>query len=615
MATNRVLQLLRSNQIYANFTAAKTEIEGLTGHKDGEILLARYISSAAGAQTTTYETAIGVYAGSVGSETPTTVNHWTVFKSSTELDAAIQALQDELDATQKGAGLGTGGSYTAPTEGNAGYDVIGTATSLNDAINKIAKAIEDMDYTLNVSGATDSATTLTTKDASKVVTAVNQTDGQIAAGTTDAKDLLLTGYSKTSNGGSIAGTDTVETALSKLENATAAGTKISSQAGNQLHYLSTAPTDGLATKLSIAPLSAAEIAKLSDASNVREAYKLVDLNASDATAGIGDPIKIYKDSSLTDVFLGHVDDALNVQGSTYNKQTDITSGTGDDSLNFVYHLEDGTYSLSTVNVEAFLQESEFGNGLQVDDHRVSVKPYDGITVDANGVGVNVGNGLEIDSTSKAVNVKINSTNDTNRYLSVDANGVALNGNTIDKKIANAKTTVTTVAAGTETTADGTDFIKITTTSPADADGHVNYEISTKGIRDAIAVETTRAKSAETAIDSAVGLTKAANGEGRTYTSQVTLHGSEAAPTTVAGDINLLNAHVEALDAAAVKSVTGSNAININTASPADAKNPVVELILDGSTPGTGSELTGSHNALTVTNDGLFLSNVWDCGTY
>ena len=82
--------------------------------------------------------------------------------------------------------------------------------------------------------------------------------------------------------------------------------------------------------------------------NVREAYQLQQ-TMNGATTNVGEIIKIYKDSSLKTVAL---------DGQT---------------LNFTYILADGTESTVGVDVSAFLAESEFGNGLQVVDHVVSVK--------------------------------------------------------------------------------------------------------------------------------------------------------------------------------------------------------------------------------------------------
>lgn len=117
-------------------------------------------------------------------------------------------------------------------------------------------------------------------------------------------------------------------------------------------------------------LTAEEISELQDAPNVREAYKLVH-KADTARTPVADVIKVWKDSSLIRSYLGHVDDALESSASTT-----VVTGTGDTALCFIYQLADGSYELVAIDVNDFLEESEFGDGLEVDNHIVSVKVDD-----------------------------------------------------------------------------------------------------------------------------------------------------------------------------------------------------------------------------------------------
>jgi hypothetical protein len=120
----------------------------------------------------------------------------------------------------------------------------------------------------------------------------------------------------------------------------------------------------LSTNLSVVALNSTELAQ--EGTNVKEAYKLIYTTDSNRTA-IGNVIKIYKDSSLYNVYLGHIDDTIAGDPPV------VTEGHGDTALCFIYQKSDGTYELVPVNVEDFLQESEFKNGLQVNNHEVSVK--------------------------------------------------------------------------------------------------------------------------------------------------------------------------------------------------------------------------------------------------
>ena len=122
----------------------------------------------------------------------------------------------------------------------------------------------------------------------------------------------------------------------------------------------------LVADLEVVALDADEIAALQDA-NVKEAYKLIYATDQNRTA-VGDIVKIYKDSSLYDVYLGHVDDELAAPDDPT-----VVPGSGDTALCFIYEKADGDYELVAINVEEFLEESEFADGLQVLNHVVSVK--------------------------------------------------------------------------------------------------------------------------------------------------------------------------------------------------------------------------------------------------
>ena len=172
-----------------------------------------------------------------------------------------------------------------------------------------------------------------------------------------------------------------------------------------------------ASKYKMVALTPQEIAALSD-ENVKEAYKVVsyqgDETAQTVYTQVGNTVKIYKDSSLIESYLGS--DADTVDASTgvitkyayeliSNPTTKVTKKAYDafstedkalyqpinsQSLNFVYQLVNGTYSLIKVNVSKFLAESEFKNGLEVSSSgEVSIKVDDNsdeyISVSENGL--------------------------------------------------------------------------------------------------------------------------------------------------------------------------------------------------------------------------------------
>lgn len=98
--------------------------------------------------------------------------------------------------------------------------------------------------------------------------------------------------------------------------------------------------------------------------NVKEEFALVDAEGNQ----LGDTVKVYKDSSLYAAQLGTMGDTL-----VSEDDPTIVPGTGDTALDLIYHKEDGTYELVKIDVNDFLEESEFKDGLEVDNHVVKVK--------------------------------------------------------------------------------------------------------------------------------------------------------------------------------------------------------------------------------------------------
>lgn len=308
--------------------------------------------------------------------------------------------------------------------------------------------------------------------------------------------------------------------------------------------------------------------------NVKEQYKLQETVGS-TTKTVGETIKIYKDSSLKSVELD------------------------DQKLVFTYILDTGAEKVVKVDVSKFLTESEFKDGLAVND--------------SGEVSAKLGQGLEFDSESgenKPIKVKIDSTSsDAENFLSVGANGVKISGvqHAIDASIAALDVTTDTAVTGqyvaaiqeadgvvsvktranvsdavlngyakgekpastaiaatddvkgaiaklehqiddaktaaTTKVVEGTDEGNNMTidTATSASDGSTTYTINLTDVASAqgLTGEITRAQSAETAIDSAVGLTKDASGEGRTYTNTGKYIGK--------GDTNTVASDIKALD--------------------------------------------------------------------
>ena len=303
----------------------------------------------------------------------------------------------------------------------------------------------------------------------KVITTVSQTKGALAA---TAIDLKAANVAATASNG-----DNSHVAVE--------GATVAAQIESLAKSIKTTILN--AKSYSVAAISGEELAALG--TNVKEAYKLVDGSGAQA----GATIKIYKDSSLKSV-------ALNGQ-----------------SLDFTYILTDGSESTVGVDVSTFLAESEFGNGLQVVEHKVSVKK-------------------DTDSES---------------FLTVSADGVKLSG---------VQTAIDTAAnkAATEITEDATGHV--TVTKSTGAKGQAIYTIGENDIasKAALTAEVDRAKAAEDAIEAGVGL----NATGG-YVNPTGSHYLSGA-TNVMGAIVKLDtqAHTDAInltnEIAARKAVTGVN---------------------------------------------------------
>ena len=308
----------------------------------------------------------------------------------------------------------------------------------------------------------------------KVVTTVSQTNGKLAA---TAIDLTAVNVAATASEG-----DNTHVAVS--------GTTVAAQISSLAQSIKT--TSANAKTYSVKKLTKDEVTALGDA-NVKEAYKLIDGGSNQA----GDTIKIYKDSSLKSV-------ALNGQ-----------------TLNFTYILADGSENTVGVDVSTFLAESEFGNGLQVIDHIVSVKK---------------------DAASES-------------FLTVGADGIKLSG---------VQTAINTAANKATTTIADKATGHVTVSSSAAADGHTIYTIAEDDIASdaALSAEVTRAKAAEDKIEASVGL--AADG------SHVTTKGNyTSGATTIVGEIAALDAQVKT-NADAIGILNGSGAGSVSKA-VADAK--------------------------------------------
>lgn len=429
----------------------------------------------------------------------------------------------------KGQVAASAGNINAEFVNIADSDSLITATTVEGALAEIAAEINAMDLAV-VSGD------------GEVITAVSEEDGRVSASKTAIKDVKLTGYAKnTTATGPISATDDIEDALSKLENkaaaitivnadgsinvttgATGTGINVNIKSGEKV--LAKDGNNGLYTNIAISAVTGTELSGLG--TNVAEAYKLVGIDGTK----LGEYVKIYKDSSLVNLYLGHTDDLLS--GTTAqieeSESSVVVSGSGSEALVWIVQLANGKYKLAAVDVESFLQESEFKDGLQVSNHEVSVK---------------------VDSTSEAVTT---GESVTANVLSVSSEGVKV-GNiqaAIDYKVSTLDATV-----GSQTVANG----KHVAVEVSEADGKLTaVTVTEKDIASAqgLANEITARGNADTELSNRLGdnVTSAS-----TASAQLSALSGTSADTS--GVTSVWGAKAYAKDYADEKVTTVVNALN------------------------------------------------------
>ena len=416
----KTIQLLRSNTVYTSHKAALDAlVEQLTSvnAKDGQPILARYKVG----ETGTEHTLLGIK-GKTGYE---------IFDNEGTQSAAVTSVQydkntKKITYTKNGsptdvvtlAAVATTGAAADVTFGAT--DVAAELTSINGKIAAMDKNASAVD--------------------GQVVTTVSEANGVVSETKANVKDLQLGGYEKnTAATGAIGGTDTINTALSKLENTVATNAIVSDDGSIKVGPSATAGTsvvvnvDGttivkstggaLKADLTVAKLTDDEVTALSDA-NVKEAYKLIYKTDAGRTA-IGDVVKIYKDSALQEVYLGSGKDTINPTTGVITKDP----VTDPQSMNFAYQLANGTYSLTKIDVSKFLTDSEFADGLQVSDAgvvsvkkdansgkvRIAAAPAEGEDTGLVDVLTVSTDGVKVDNIQNAINYAVNTATDNLDY--------------------------------------------------------------------------------------------------------------------------------------------------------------------------------------------------------
>ena len=276
------------------------------------------------------------------------------------IDKAETTIQTELDKTQIGAGLNEDGEYEV--DGATNY--IRTAKSLYDADKALDTAIKnEVDRATNAETALEKSVQQEVLDRKAAITATEKLVNNEQIRATNVETTLQSNI------------DTEATNRKNADKELEASIKKNTVTSSDYSLIITARTEGTDAIVNVdektivkgnggALQSALKLVKKTtdNEANVKEAYYLVDASNNKID---GETIKIYKESSLIEYKLGHIDDTLNDSGR-------IVDGTGEAALDFVYQLADDTYKLVNIPVTTLLEESEFKDGLDVNNHVVSV---------------------------------------------------------------------------------------------------------------------------------------------------------------------------------------------------------------------------------------------------
>ena len=448
MAKNiQSLQLLRNtSMLYATRDAALTALTGGTipgGNQDGTPVLARY----KGTDDKIY-TLVGYYADSSAiTGVDSAASHMTVFDIEgsaadvkelknmigagvTTTNTVTKQLQD-LSGTTSDTSATTsvaGAKKYADEQVRAALDVL-SATSLADD-NKVVSDVTQANgkVTATVKNLTDvklaglsstADTKITSTDTlggalaklqgqidsmdkaaaavdGQVVTTVAEEDGKVTETKASVKDLQLGGYSKEADAtGDIASSDTINTALSKLENKVGAN-KVS----NADHSIVvTEPTGAITTDIKVNINSNEKVIKLGDngiytklnlvkitdglPATVKESYEFRDSDG----ARIGESIDIPKDSHIVSI--------------TYDESTQ--------KLVYTYIDVEGKNKTTDIDLSNLILETEVENGIQSLNGKLSIKLDTTGDDTGNGKFLTVGaDGLKLDGVTDAITAAIES---------------------------------------------------------------------------------------------------------------------------------------------------------------------------------------------------------------
>lgn len=219
----------------------------------------------------------------------------------------------------------------------------------------------------------------------QVVLAIGTEDGQSPFHIIDSADILERIERNI---------DSLETLDEKIDNETARAKEEEEKLQEQI-------TNNISKIESVSP----------SAANVLEEYALRNALGEQ----MGETVKVYRDSKFIGAafgFKGAKSVSVSPDGDITLEYDEAQRDETVETIYFVYTDEYGEYVLFPVNLEQVILESEIGNGLQVEDHVLSVKVAEGeqyIRVNEDGIssnGINEAISSEIEKLSEELTAKI-----------------------------------------------------------------------------------------------------------------------------------------------------------------------------------------------------------------
>lgn len=424
--TGEVKSLLKDNAVQGEI-AIQYEGSGASGTslwtlaKDGQTAVqfvnkeqvADMIKNGAVAEVDKIETAVGLAEdGSYIVKTGTTyLNGATTVEGEIgALDKALSGVQGQINGMDAGSVaddnkivsdvIQTDGKISATTKNVTavkldGYTVGGDNSGKVEATDTLGQALGKLQGQINGMD----------KDASaadgQVVTTISEADGKVSEVKANVKDLQLGGYEKDANAtGAIEGTDTINVALSKLENkanaitisnadgsinvtSSATGTDINVNIKSGEKVIRKDGNGGLYTDLKLVKISE-ELP-----TTVKERYELHDSYG----AKIGESIDIAKDSHIVSITY------ITNSGDTHYQ-----------NLEYKYIDVNGAEQTEYVDISSLVLEAEFKDGLEVVNHQVKAKIDASSEKDSQGTPVSfltVGpDGLKLSGVKEEITRKI-----------------------------------------------------------------------------------------------------------------------------------------------------------------------------------------------------------------